>query len=100
MNKELSRLLMKKSRIRNKYTKSSSKQVFRLIRSSHSQMSFKMGVLKNFGKFHRKTHELESLLNKVAGLKAFNFTKTKIPNTSIFTEHLRCLFLAYNKIKN
>ena len=96
MNKELCKLLMKKSRIRNKYTK----QVLRLVKSSHSQMFFKMCVLKNFGKFHRKAHELESLFNKVAGLKAFNFTKTKIPNTSIFTEHLRCLFLAYNKIKN
>ena len=39
-------------------------------RSRHSQMSFKIGVLKHFSKFHRKTPVLESLLNKVAGRKA------------------------------
>ena len=40
------------------------------IKSSGSKMIFKIGVLKNFGKFHRKTPVLESLFNKVAGFQA------------------------------
>ena len=38
-----------------------------------SQMFFKKGVLKNFA----KTPMLESLVNKVAGLKAWNFNKKR-----------------------
>ena len=33
-------------------------------RSSRSQMSFKKGALKKFHNIHRKTPELESLINK------------------------------------
>ena len=40
-------------------------------------MFFKIGVLKNFAIFTRK-QVLESLLNKVADLKAFNFKKKRL----------------------
>ena len=33
-------------------------------------INHKIGVLKHFNKFHRKTPVLESLFNKVVGLKA------------------------------
>ena len=42
-------------------------------RSSRSQMFFAIGVLKTFHNIHRKAPVLESLFNKVAGLKACNF---------------------------
>ena len=41
--------------------------------SNHSQMFFKIGVIKIFCKIHRKTPVLESLFDKVAGLKACSF---------------------------
>ena len=41
-------------------------------------MSFKMGVFKKFSNIHRKTPVLESLFNKVAGLKVCNFIKTRL----------------------
>ena len=40
-------------------------------------MFFKIGVFKNFRKFHKKTPVLESLFNKAAGLKACNFIKKR-----------------------
>ena len=40
------------------------------LRSSHSQMFFKIDVPKNYSKLHRKTSALESLFNKVADLNA------------------------------
>ena len=43
-----------------------------ISRNSRWQMFFKKGVLKNI---HRKTPVLESLFNKVAGQKPFNFIK-------------------------
>ena len=48
-----------------------------LFKSSRSLMFFKIGVLKNFAIFTRK-QVLESLLNKVADLKAFNFKKKRL----------------------
>ena len=36
------------------------------------------GVLKKFRNIHRKTPVLESLLNKVAGLKTCNFIKKRL----------------------
>ena len=36
-----------------------------IYRSTRSQMLFKIGVLKNFAKFHRKAPGLESLFNNV-----------------------------------
>ena len=39
------------------------------FRSSLSQMFYQIGVLENFCKIHRKTSVLESLFNKIAGLK-------------------------------
>ena len=46
-------------------------------RSSHRRCSVKNGVLKDFRKFHRKTPVLESVFNKVADLKAWNFIKER-----------------------
>ena len=40
------------------------------LKSSHSQMFFKIGVLKKIRNIHRKTPVLEFLFNKVAGLQA------------------------------
>ena len=51
------------------------------IRSSRSQMFFRIGVLKIFCKFHRKAPVLESLFNKVAaGLQTSNFTVLILEN--------------------
>ena len=47
-----------------------------LLRSSHSHMFFKKGVLKNFRKFSQEAPVLESLLNIAAGQKAY-FTKKR-----------------------
>ena len=41
-------------------------------------MLFKIVVLKNFCKFHRKTSVLEYLFNEVAGLKAYNAIKKRL----------------------
>ena len=57
-----------------------------------------------FHKIHRRTPVLESLFNKVAGLKACNFIKNRLQHgcfvkfanllrTSFFKEHLRWLLL-------
>ena len=71
-------------------------------RSCHWQMFLKIGVLKNFVNFTKKTYILESLFNKVAGLQASNFIKKRLQHrcfpvkflrTPIFTEHLRWLLL-------
>ena len=63
-------------------------------------MFFKIGVLKNFAIFiHRKTLLLESLFNKVAGLKASNFIKRRpkyrcfLRTAFFFIEHLWWLLL-------
>ena len=42
------------------------------------QIFFKIGVLKKFHKFHRKTSVLESNFNKVARLICYNFIKKKL----------------------
>ena len=52
------------------------------VRSSRSQMFFKINVLKKLRKFHRKKPVLQSLLNKVAGLKVCNFIKVAFRVTS------------------
>ena len=41
-------------------------------------MFFKIVILKNFYNIFTKTHVLEDLFNKVAGLKPSNFTKTRL----------------------
>ena len=67
-------------------------------------MFFKIGVLKNFAKFHKTTPVLESLFNKVAGLKAYTCIRkrpqhsfpvnfTKFLRTPFFIEHLRWLLV-------
>ena len=58
-----------------------SMQYITTIRSSRSQMSFEIGVLKTCN-IHRKTPVLESLLSKVASLEACNFIKKRL--------HYRC----------
>ena len=64
-------------------------------------MFFKIGALKNFANFYRKTPVLDSLFNKVAGPQACSFIKkrlqhrcfpvkfAKLLRTPFFTEHLR-----------
>ena len=52
------------------------------MQSSRSQMFFKIGVPKYFANF-TGTPMLESLLNKVAALKAWNFLK-RDSNTGVF----------------
>ena len=59
-------------------------------RSSRSQMIFKIGVVKSFAKFQRKIIVLEPRFNKVAGLKACNFTKKRLQH---FVKFLRTPFL-------
>ena len=47
-------------------------------RSSRSQMFFKIGFLKTFANFIEKKTVLESLFNKVAGLRVSNFVKKRL----------------------
>ena len=68
-------------------------------------MYFRIGPLENSAKVHWKTPVLESLLNKYAGLKAFNVIKSRLQyrrfpvnfakflRTPFFTEHIRQLLL-------
>ena len=56
------------------------------FRSSRSQMFFKIGVLKKYRKFHRKTSVLESLFNKLAGPQALLKTDS---STGAFQWNLR-----------
>ena len=53
------------------------------LRSSRSQMFFKIAVLKNFAITVKKTPVLQCLFNKVAGLQACIFIK-KDSNTAVF----------------
>ena len=87
-------------------------ETFRIkIRSSRSQMFFKIGSQK-FYKFHRKTPVLESLFNKGAGLSAsrscnpiknrlqyssFSVNVLKFSRTLFLMVHLRWLLLTYDK---
>ena len=62
---------------------------------------------KKFRNIHRKTLVLESVFNKVAGLKAYNFIKKRLQHrcfpvdiaeflrTSFFKEYLRWLVLSF-----
>ena len=59
------------------------------FRSSHSQMFFKIGVLKNFAKFHGKTPLFESHFNKKRlQHRWFPVKFAKFVRTPSFTEHL------------
>ena len=57
-----------------------------LTRSSRSQVFLKIGVLKKIRSIHRKTRVLESLFNKVAGLKASK--RQEIPTQMFSFEQL------------
>ena len=73
-------------------------------------MFFKIGIIKNFANFNRKTPVLGSLFNKVAGLKVCNIDSNtgvfcgycKIFRNSFLTQQLRWLLLTvlprYNKL--
>ena len=67
-------------------------------------MFFNIGVLKIFCNIHRETPVLESLLNKVAGLKAlkpatlFHVNIAEFLRTAFFIEHRRWQLLAHTKI--
>ena len=61
---------------------------FTAIRNSRLQMFDKIGVLKKFCKFLRKTPMLESLFNKVADLRAATLIKGDI-NTGVFLRNFR-----------
>ena len=49
-------------------------------------MFFKIDVLKNFAKFHRKTPVLQSLFDKVVGLQTCNFIKKRLEYRCFFCE--------------
>ena len=49
------------------------------LRTSRSQIFFKIAVLKNFAIFSRKTCVAEYLFNKVAGMKVCIFIKKETP---------------------
>ena len=67
--------------------------VFNIFRISHSQIFFKIDVLKNF------TNLLEPLFNKVAGLRCSPVKYAKVLRTAFFTEHLRWLLLYLDFLK-
>ena len=66
------------------------------IRSSRSQMFFKIGVLKNLANFTGKQLCWSLFLNKVAGLQASNFVKKRLQHRLYyvkFAKFPRTLFL-------
>ena len=67
-------------------------------KSSLRRCSVKRGVLKNFAIFHRKTLVLESLFNKVAGLKACSFIKKRLQNRCFSVNIMK--FLRIPLLKN
>ena len=74
------------------------------FRSSRSQMFFKIGVLKNFAKISTRKHLLESLFNKVWGLKNYNSIKKRFQHRCFslefaqffLKEQLQWLLLRFN----
>ena len=50
---------------------------FNIFQNQPPGVFCKKGNLKNFEKIHRKTHVLESLFNKAAGLQPCNFIKKR-----------------------
>ena len=63
------------------------------LRSSHSQMFFKIAVLKNFSVTVKKTPVLECLFDKFAGLQACIFTKRRLRHWCFLKKFLRTAFL-------
>ena len=58
--------------------------------NSRSQMLFKTGVLKSFAiQIHRKTPVLESLFNKVTGLKDCILIKKETPTAVFYCEYCK-----------
>ena len=78
--------------------------IYVIYRSNCLDMFFKTGILKNFANFQKNTC-VESLFDKVAGLKACSFVKKRLQHTCFpvkfakflrtifFTEHLLWLLL-------
>ena len=65
------------------------------VRSSHSQMFFKISVLKSFAIFTKKTPVLESLFNDVAVLDVCNFTKKKLQHSCFPVSIAKFLIIAF-----
>ena len=89
------------------YSQASSNSTVPIIRSSRSQLFFKIGFLKNFAEFIER-HLCQSLfLNKITGLKPaillkkklwhrfFGVNFAKFFRTPFLKEHLRWLLLDY-----
>ena len=83
--------------------------LFVILRSSHRMCSVKNAFLK-VRKYHTNIPVLESVFNKVAGLRACNFITKKLQQrcfpvkfakfvrTPFLTEHLRWLLLYHSKV--
>ena len=103
-----SKILRKCSLLQNcpKYCKNLS---VRFSRTGRLQMFFKIGVLENFTNFTGKHLCWSLFLNKVPGLKTYNFIKRRLHHrccpakfvtffkSILFTEHLRWLLLTFSK---
>ena len=63
------------------------------MQRQHSQMFFKIGVLKNFAIFTGKYLCWSLFLTKLQGFRCFPVNIAKIFKSSFFIEHLRCLLL-------
>ena len=69
---------------------------FLKFRSIHSQLFFKIGVLKNFRNTHSKAPVLESLFNKVVVLKVCSFMKKETPPQLFFVNIVKYLKTAFS----
>ena len=69
--------------------KSEGDVMINFVRSSRSQMFFKIDVLKNFANLPGKKPVLESFLNKVAVLKVCSFIKKRLQH--------RCFSVKFHK---
>ena len=80
-----------------------------LIQTQPFADGFQNRCSEGYPNIHRKTPVLESLFDKAAGLKAFNFIKKRVQHrrfpvniakslkTAFFVEHLRCPLLLINR---
>ena len=71
----------------------------RNYRSSNLQIFFKIGVLKNFAKFYKKTPVLMFFFNKVADLKTHKFIKKRLQHKSHEKETTEAVVWRYSSKK-
>ena len=64
-----------------RYTKMFKSHTLTVRKNSHSKLFFKKDFKLQFRKFHKETPLLESLFNKVSGLKTCNFIKKRIQHS-------------------